>query len=144
VAIQLKRYQQTLPPKCPVSDWFRVRTVSLGVRYNFQLGGLILVGRSEELRLLRERWRIPDLQAAVAQTREALLRGGHVVSPFADVAGRLDLRGLPVNGAVADWRDRKPRMSAGSDPSRGPSVARPAAWDGLDLTGAELWELSWR
>jgi len=120
-----------------------VRAVTLGLRCNFQLDGLIVVGRSEELRLLRERWRAPGLQAAVARAQQALLRGGRVVSPFADVAGRVDVRGLPVSGAVADWRERAPRLSAGSDPSRGPSAARRAVWEGLDLTGAELWEMNW-
>ena len=101
------------------------------------------MGRSAELRLLRERWQVPDLEAAAARAREALLGGGHVVSPFPDVAGRVDVRGLPVSGAVADWRARPSRPSAGSDPSRGPSAARRAAWQGLDLTGAELWEMNW-
>lgn len=102
-----------------------------------------MVGRSAELRLLRERWQVPDLQAAVARARQALLRGSRVVSPFADVAGRVDVRGLPVSGAVANWRDRAPRLSAGSDPSGRPSAARRAVWEGLDLTGAELWEMNW-
>jgi uncharacterized protein YjbI with pentapeptide repeats len=102
-----------------------------------------VVRRSEESRLLRERWQVRDLHTAVARAREALLRGGRVVSPFPDVAGRVDVRGLPVSRAVTDWRDRPPRLSAGSDPSRGPSAARRAAWQGLDLTGAELREMNW-
>ena len=102
-----------------------------------------MVSRFEELRLLRERWQVPGLQAAAARAREALLRGRRVVSPFADVAGRVDVRGLPISGAVADRRDRAPRRSVGSDPSGGPSAARWAVWEGLDLTGAELWEMSW-
>jgi uncharacterized protein YjbI with pentapeptide repeats len=127
----------------PLCAGLRIHAVTLGLCCNFQLGALIVAGRSEELRLLRGRWQVPDLQAAVAGARQALLRGGPVVSPFPDVAGRVDLRGLPVSGAVADWRDLTPRLSAGSDPSHGPSAARRAVWEGLDLTGAELWEMNW-
>jgi uncharacterized protein YjbI with pentapeptide repeats len=101
------------------------------------------MGRSDELRLLRERWRASDVRDDVARLRTALLRGERAVSPFAEVGGRVDLRGLPVCGMVAGWRDRSPRLQAGSDPSRGLAASRPVAWEGLDLTGAELWEMSW-
>jgi uncharacterized protein YjbI with pentapeptide repeats len=94
------------------------------------------VGRSEELRLLRGRWQVTDVKPAVVRAREALLVGGSVVSPFPKVTGRVDLRGLPFSGSVAHWRDRTPRLAAGSDRSRGRSIAPRAAWQGRQVCGA--------
>lgn len=90
--------------------------------------------RADVLAGLRGRWDEPCLDAARQEIVAALLAGSTPVdSPFGLVAGRLDLRGLPVTATRAPHVAR-----VDVEPAEG------AAWSGLDLTGAELSGMNWR
>jgi uncharacterized protein YjbI with pentapeptide repeats len=55
---------------------------------------------------------------------------------FGDIDGRIDLRGLPLTRLATT------RLTAGEQ-GAGPAEVDGPAWVGLDLTGADLYELNW-
>lgn len=90
--------------------------------------------RVEVLRGWRERWAQPDERSLARQLAAELLAGRvRTASPFGEVDGRVDLRGLQVD-----------LLSATSDPMYERRNVGPGQWAGLDLSGAGLSGLNWR
>lgn len=99
------------------------------------------MARADDLRLFRERWRSISPEAVDALRADVLAATGEVVSPFGEVGGRQDLRGLAITSeAMGDVG----RLTLGDEtiPStHGPGRLR--RWTGLDFTAAVLSNFNW-
>jgi uncharacterized protein YjbI with pentapeptide repeats len=102
------------------------------------------VRRAEVVHGWRERWRSVD-SAAVRSIAADLISGRPVTATVFDtVAGRVDLRGLPLTEVVTDRRAGPRRARVGDpNPDHEASPESGPCWTGLDLSGADLTELGW-
>lgn len=99
------------------------------------------MARREELRALEERWKtLPS--DFLGELRRYISDGvGRIESPFGDVDGRSDFRGLRLN--PGDFR-RRPQIGKDRRETMAPrSRAVWSRWNDMDFTGADLAEQSW-
>lgn len=99
------------------------------------------MARLDELKGLERRWKEPGPDVLRSVRAELRSGQGRVASPFGDVAGRSDFRGLRLN--PGDFRRRSQIGAAASERA----APRPGTvwsnWESMDFTGGDLGEMSW-